>query len=105
MITSARDGLVKLIDIRMMKVIKEFCAENYYDCWEGKNIAFGNFDETIIGASPKGIITIWDLKSSKVVKTCSGGHNKKSKLTCMNYNILSNNMYSADEEGYICYWN
>jgi len=103
LITNSRDNCIKLIDLRMLKVLKTFSSDTYTDILSGKNIAFGERDQYIIGGSRNGILNIWDLSHGRLKTKLENGH--KKSLTGLSYNVLSNYLYSADEEGYICYWN
>ena len=86
----------------MCKVMKTLYNGNYHNSSGAHNICFGENDEIVLAGSNNGKIFAWNINTGKVVKTYEGGH--KSRITALSYNVLSTFMYSADEDGYVCYW-
>ncbi|EGR29585.1 hypothetical protein IMG5_153060, partial [Ichthyophthirius multifiliis] len=102
---SSADGFqIKIVDLRKLKVFKQFEHQFYFNNHEFNKCCFGSNDKVVLAGGSDGQIFMWDVNSG-VNKGVFKNVNHQGVIVALDFHNVTGYLYSGDSRGNIVIWN
>eukprot|EP01017_Pseudomicrothorax_dubius_P038803 TRINITY_DN5870_c0_g1_i4.p1 TRINITY_DN5870_c0_g1~~TRINITY_DN5870_c0_g1_i4.p1 ORF type:complete len:161 (-),score=34.15 TRINITY_DN5870_c0_g1_i4:71-496(-) len=102
-LTTSRDGTVKLVDMRMTSVVMTYRHDAYSNSFEFNKATFGPGENSIIAGGSDGQLFVWNMYTGRMERTIPTEH--EGGITSCSLNQITGYLVTADVRGNVFVWN
>lgn len=103
MLSNSKDGLLKLIDLRELKVLREFSHAKYKNGVSWNRASFSPDGRFIVAGSQSGALCVWNVESGRLESASpETGHTKP--IATSSWNRSGSQLVSGDNDGVVVLW-
>lgn len=103
-VTSSRDHTVKLVDVRMLKVVKTYEHENYYNTSDTSQIGVSPAGRYLALGSKNGKLIVIDLQREGAVEDSFDKQHQGCPIVSVDWSRRTSRLASVDQKGNIFVW-
>ncbi|CAI4228590.1 unnamed protein product [Auanema sp. JU1783] len=99
---STRDDTLSLVDIRALRIVHNYSAEQYHTSSDFSRCSISPTMEYCVAGSSNGSIFIWNTHTTKLEKCLTRGHD--NPVLAVSWNFTGKGLLSSDRQKHVVYW-
>ena len=104
LLTNSKDGTMKLIDLRGLKVLREFSHAKYKNAVSWNRASFSPDGKYVLAGSTSGALCVWNADSGRLELASPEAAHGATPIACSSWNRSGSQLASGDNGGILCLW-